>query len=109
MLTLCRTLKHFKLYDQVLREVYNYKGASYNFSLLRDVAHTLIKLVDGAQAVAEESASVNAIVSQFDVEALDLLQSVQEELSNIIFIFNVGACDPPRRSSSGTFRGTDPA
>ena len=73
---LCKMLRHFKEYDQVLREVYKHQEASYNFDLLRTVVGILSRLLDGAQSAAT-APGTNAVAAQLDMESVDHLQAVR--------------------------------
>jgi hypothetical protein len=75
---LCRLLRTFKEYDQVLKEVYQHQEASYNFELLRGIAHMMCKMLDGAQTAAEGvGAGGNVMAAQFDMESVDQLAAVR--------------------------------
>eukprot|EP00698_Gefionella_okellyi_P023788 TRINITY_DN8228_c0_g1_i1.p1 TRINITY_DN8228_c0_g1~~TRINITY_DN8228_c0_g1_i1.p1 ORF type:complete len:812 (+),score=202.64 TRINITY_DN8228_c0_g1_i1:192-2627(+) len=94
---LAKLLSRFKVYDTVLRDVYNFKGASYNFNMLRDVVLCLTKLLDTAQSAADGSGVLNPIAAQWDHESVDYVSGVLTVLRD----------DKPQESENADVRVED--
>jgi len=59
---LSKALAHFKVYDQVLTEIYKFCGPSFNFELARDVLAALDNIVNIGEMEAEEKQKLNHVL-----------------------------------------------
>lgn len=58
---LAKSLVHFKVYDQVLTEIYKFCGPSFNFEFVRDVLAALDNIVNVGEMEAEEKQKLNQV------------------------------------------------
>mmetsp|Transcript_17717 Transcript_17717/g.49861 ORF Transcript_17717/g.49861 Transcript_17717/m.49861 type:complete len:1041 (+) Transcript_17717:66-3188(+) len=64
-------LSYFKVYDEVLTNVYSFCGATYDFDFVRDVIGAMQNFLNVGAMHAEESGSLNQIALCFDMSVVD--------------------------------------
>jgi Ca2+-binding EF-hand superfamily protein len=75
--SLCRALKHFKVYDNVLISMYGYIGPTYNFEFVNDALWALGNVLFVGDQVAQQTRSpVNKAALLFDTAGVHMLHSV---------------------------------
>lgn len=77
---LAKSLVHFKVYDQVLTEIYKFCGPSFNFEFVRDVLAALDNIVNVGEMEAEEKQKLNQYALSFDMGCVDSIRGVLQAL-----------------------------
>lgn len=68
------SLSFFKMYDSVLRDVYNHYGPSFNFSFVEDVVEAVENLMGACSQISE------SYINYFDMEIVDKMKVVMNTL-----------------------------
>eukprot|EP01087_Luapelamoeba_hula_P013814 TRINITY_DN3982_c1_g1_i5.p1 TRINITY_DN3982_c1_g1~~TRINITY_DN3982_c1_g1_i5.p1 ORF type:complete len:859 (+),score=157.44 TRINITY_DN3982_c1_g1_i5:1017-3593(+) len=77
---LIKGLSFFKVYDQVLTQIYKFCGPSYNFEFVRDILVALDSIVNVGEMEAEEKSKLNQYALTFDMGCVDGLKTVLQLL-----------------------------
>ncbi|KJE97836.1 hypothetical protein CAOG_07924 [Capsaspora owczarzaki ATCC 30864] len=88
---LCHIFSYFLSKDEVLENVYNYQGPSFEFEILQDAVVALNAIIDAGQVEADEFNRPNPLVQLFAVDSLNqiglLLRTIREQPAEMLNAF----------------------
>jgi len=73
---LTKALAYFKVYDQVLTQIYKFCGPSFNFEFVRDILIALENIINVGEMEAEEKQKLNQYALTFDMGCVDGIRGV---------------------------------